>query len=65
MAEMSVIAAIREFFGTGRFGRKVEIPEFKELNDKDKQDLREMLIGQGYDIPPIPEKVEKREPYGS
>jgi hypothetical protein len=40
----------------------VEISEFKELTEKDKHDLREMLIVEGYDIAPIPEKVENRTP---
>lgn len=55
MAEqVTFIEATRDFFETGPLGRKVTIPEFKELSTQDKRELREMLIGQGYDVREFP-----------
>jgi hypothetical protein len=44
MAEQkSFVKAAIEFFGAPPFGRKVQIPEFKELSTKDKIELSQML----------------------
>jgi hypothetical protein len=57
MAEqISFVQACQEFFSKQPHGRKIEVPEFKELSQHDKLELREMLIEQGYDVrefPPI------------
>lgn len=53
MAEQSIVAAVREYFLKEPHGRKVEVAEFKALTDKDKADLRDMLIGEGYDVAPL------------
>lgn len=47
--QCTVVAAIRDYFSD----RKMEIPEFKALSDKDKAELREMLIAEGYDVLPL------------
>lgn len=55
MAEqISFVKATKAFFEEGRHGRKVEISEFKALDQKDKVELRDMLIGQGYDVAELP-----------
>jgi hypothetical protein len=51
--EVSVVKALQDFFTHGQHGRKIEIAEFKELTDKDKHDLRDMLITEGYDVSPL------------
>lgn len=43
------VTATRDYFSD----RKMEIPEFKALSDKDKAELREMLIAAGYDVLPL------------
>jgi hypothetical protein len=48
--EMSFVAACQHFFGTGRYGKKIAIQEFKALTQEDKQELRELLIGEGYNV---------------
>lgn len=48
--ECTIIAALRDFFSDER---KIEIPEFKALTYRDKVELREMLIVEGYDVAPI------------
>lgn len=47
--QVSIVAAIRDYFSD----RKMEIPEFKALTEKDKVELREMLIAEGYDVAPL------------
>jgi hypothetical protein len=47
--QVSIVTAIRDYFSD----RKMEIPEFKALTHKDKVELREMLIAEGYDITPL------------
>jgi hypothetical protein len=54
MAGVSLVKSCQEFFSMGRHGRKIEIPEFKALTRQDKEELREMLIGEGYDVLPLP-----------
>jgi hypothetical protein len=51
---VSLVKSCQEFFSLGRHGRKIEIPEFKALTRQDKEDLREMLIGEGYNVLPLP-----------
>jgi hypothetical protein len=51
---VSLVKSCQEFFSIGRYGRKIDIPEFKALTRKDKEELREMLIGEGYNILPLP-----------
>lgn len=55
--QISFIKAAQQFFSEGRFGRKIEIPEFKQLTEIDKIELREMLIGEGIDVAPFKEKT--------
>jgi hypothetical protein len=50
---VSLVKACQDFFSTGGHGRKIEIPEFKALTDKDKEELREMLIAEGYQVKEI------------
>jgi hypothetical protein len=51
MAEqISLVKACMDFFTKEPYGRKVEVPEFKMLTWEDKNELRDMLIGQGYDV---------------
>jgi hypothetical protein len=59
MAEpISLVAACKDFFQTREpHNRKVEIPEFRALTRKDKEELREMLIAEGYNVIPLPEEV--------
>lgn len=47
---ISFVKACQDFFLKPPFGKKVEINEFKELTQQDKIDLREMLIGEGYNV---------------
>jgi hypothetical protein len=59
MAEpISLVKAMIDFFGTGPHGRKLGIPEMKELSREDKIELREMLIGEGYTILELSEPVQ-------
>lgn len=53
--EMSFVKACQDFFTKDPFGKKIEISEFKELTRQDKEELREMLIGQGYNVAQLPE----------
>jgi hypothetical protein len=48
--QMSLVKACQDFFTRPPFGKRIEISEFKELTQQDKIDLREMLIGEGYDV---------------
>lgn len=52
--QVSVVRAAQDFFSNGRHGRRIEITEFKELTRQDKEEIREMLIDEGYDISPLP-----------
>lgn len=40
--KMSNVAAIREFFGSGEHGRKVEMEELKVLSVDERQELGDM-----------------------
>ena len=44
----SFVKACQEFFSAGKYGRKVEIAEFKALTTEDKVDLSEQLNSAGY-----------------
>lgn len=55
MERMSFVKACQTFFTEGQHGRKIEIPEFRALSHEDKLELREMLIGEGYDVMEIGE----------
>lgn len=56
MAEpVSLVSAMKDFFQKDPHGRKVEIPEFRALSRQDKEELREMLIAEGYNVLPLPE----------
>lgn len=52
MEKRSYVKAIQEFFSAPPFGRKVEIPEFKELSTQDKIELSEMLNAAGHEHEP-------------
>lgn len=54
MASVSLVKSCQDFFSTGPHGRKIDIPEFRMLTRQDKEELREMLIGEGYDVLPLP-----------
>jgi hypothetical protein len=55
MESISLVKACQEYFSSPPHGRKIEIPEFKALTQEDKLELREMLIGVGYNIKPLPD----------
>lgn len=58
MAEqISFVKACMQFFSEGKYGRRVEIPEFKALTHEDKVELREMLISEGYDVAEVSTQV--------
>jgi len=50
LAEQTFVRACKNFFENGKHSRKVEIAEFKALTLEDRQELRELLIEQGYDV---------------
>lgn len=52
---VSLVKAAQEFFSAEPHGRKIEIAEFKALTQRDRVELREMLIGAGYDVAELPE----------
>jgi len=52
----SWVSALQDFFKKDPYPQKVQITEFKSLNQQDKHDLREMLIAEGYDVLPIVER---------
>jgi hypothetical protein len=51
---VSFVKACQDFFMNGEFGRKIEISEFKELTKEDKVELRDLLIGEGYQVTEFP-----------
>jgi hypothetical protein len=55
--KISFVKACQGFFSMPPHGRKVEIPEFKQLTRQDKIELREMLVSEGYDVAEIGEPV--------
>lgn len=50
---VSFVKAAIEYFSSDPHGRKLTIPEFKELNQQDKVELRDMLIAEGYNVLPL------------
>lgn len=51
MAEqISFVKATKTFFENGKYGRKVEIAEFRALTTEDKTELRDLLIQEGFDV---------------
>ena len=52
---ISFVKAAQDFFSKEPYGKKIEVAEFKALTRKDKEELREMLIAQGYDVEPMAE----------
>ncbi len=54
LEEISFVKAMQGYFSEPPFGKKLEIREFKELTLKDREELREMLIGAGYNVAPMP-----------
>jgi hypothetical protein len=58
MDQISFIKACQDFFTRPPFGKRIEIPEFKALAWEDKVELREMLIGEGYDVAPLSVPVQ-------
>lgn len=53
VGEVSFIKAMQDFFGSGDHGRKLEIPEFKQLSQEDKVELRQGLLDLGYEVSPL------------
>lgn len=47
---VSFVSAAQDFFTKGKYGKKLEIPEFKALTQEDKIELRNLLIEEGYNI---------------
>jgi hypothetical protein len=47
---MSLVSAIKDFFGDHPDGETRLIAEFKALTDGDKADLRELLTAEGYTL---------------
>lgn len=47
---ISFVKACQEFFSNGKHGRKIEIPEFKALTTGDKEELRDLLIKEGFNV---------------
>lgn len=41
--EESNVAVVRRFFGNGRFGRKVEMQELKNLTQNEREELGNMV----------------------
>ena len=52
--KISFVKACKNYFETGKHSRKVEIEEFKKLTYQDKVELRDLLIGEGYDVMELP-----------
>ena len=47
MEPMSLVAALRDYFG---MTAKELLADFKKFTDQDKVDFREMLAGEGYTL---------------
>lgn len=52
--QISFVKACQEFFTQEPHGRKLTILELKSLTREDRVELRELLIGEGYDIAELP-----------
>lgn len=50
---VSFVRAVKDFFESQPFGRKVEIAEFRALTDKDRSELHSLLIGEGINVKPF------------
>jgi len=50
---VSWVKALQDYFTNGKHGKKIEIPEFKSLTDKDKSDFHAMLVAEGYNLEPL------------
>lgn len=48
--QISFVKACQEYFSGGKYGKKIEISEFKELTQADRVELRDLLIAEGYDV---------------
>jgi hypothetical protein len=48
--QVSFVKACQLFFSEGEYGKKIEITELKALTRADREELRELLIGEGYDV---------------
>jgi hypothetical protein len=48
--QVSFVKACQDYFTNGKHGRKIEIPEFKALTQEDKEELRDLLIKEGYNV---------------
>jgi hypothetical protein len=57
MEPMSFVKACKDFFEKPPHGRKIEITEFKALTHKDKIEIREGLVAEGYDVAEVIEVV--------
>ena len=52
----SWVKELQRYMSSEPNGRKIEIAEFKELTEKDKEDFRDMLIAEGFDVDPLSSK---------
>jgi len=53
MEPLSFVKATKNFFEEGKYGRKVDISEFKALTSEDKVEIRDLLIKEGYEVLPL------------
>ena len=53
----SFVVACQKFFSAEPYGRKVEVPEFKDLTAQDKLELSQMLNEAGYTHTPYEPKA--------
>lgn len=49
------VKATKDFFESQPFGRKVEISEFRALTQPDREEIENLLTGEGYTIVPAKE----------
>lgn len=52
MAKPSFVKSCKDYFEGGG-ERKITFEEFKALTPEDKAELRDLLIGEGYDVLPL------------
>jgi hypothetical protein len=53
----SWVKELQNYFAAEPYGKKIEIAEFKELTEEDKEDFRQMLIAEGIEVDPITPKA--------
>ena len=53
----SWVKVLQDYFSAEPHAKKIQISEFKELTEQDKEDFRQMLIAEGYEIDPITPKA--------